>query len=138
MTPLLQKSLPYISIALLAALILSFIFYPNVSGWLSAIVLFFSLGMALFFIAQKHLSQYKQGHNTRVQFVRNILLDILGFLLIIGAASYLGKSAGMYTSAYGIWIGMAVGMMVGFAGSMGARKLWAKMVTSRNANQDIG
>ncbi|MCJ7434118.1 MAG: hypothetical protein MUO77_11580 [Anaerolineales bacterium] len=125
MTSILQKSWPYISIALLVALIVSLFTYPGISGWLSVIMLVSSLGMAFFFITQKHLQPYKQGQITRIKFTCNILLDLIGLLLTIGAASYLGGMAGAWASNYGLWTGLAVGMMVGFAGALGMRSLLA-------------
>ncbi|MCJ7435308.1 MAG: hypothetical protein MUO77_17655 [Anaerolineales bacterium] len=128
MTSILQKSWPFISIALLVALVVSLFFYPGASSWLGIIMLISSLGMAIFFITQKHLPSYKQGKLTRIKFTRNILLDLLGLLLTIGAASYLGGRAGTWASNYGLWTGLAVGMMVGFAGALGMRSLWGKVV----------
>ncbi len=122
----LQKSWPFISIALLIVLVVSLFFYPSASSWLSVILLISSLGMAIFFITQKHLPSYKQGQITRIKFTRNILLDILGLLLTIGAASYLGGMAGVWASNYGLWTGFAVGMVIGFAGAVGVRLLWGK------------
>jgi len=60
---------------------------------LSGVLLVSSLGMAVFFITQKYLPSYKQGQLTRIKFTRNILIDLLGLLLTIGAASYLGGRA---------------------------------------------
>jgi hypothetical protein len=124
----LKKSWPFISIVLLIALVVSVFTYPSASGWLSVILLVSSLGMAVFFITQKHLPPYKQGQLTRVKFTRNILLDILGLLLTIGAASYLGGMAGVWASNYGLWTGFAVGMVIGFAGALGVRSAWGRMV----------
>jgi len=123
-----QKSWPFLSIALLIALIVSIFFYPSASGWLSVVLLISSLGMAIFFITQKHLSSYKQGQITCLKFIRNILLDILGLLLTIGAASYLGGMAGVWASNYGLWTGFAVGMIIGFAGALGVRSIWGRML----------
>jgi hypothetical protein len=128
MFSILQKSWPFISITLLIALIVSLFTYPSLSSWLSVIMLISSLGMAIFFITQKHLPPYKQGQLTRIKFTRNILLDLLGLLLTIGAASYLGGMAGRWASNYGLWTGFAVGMVVGFAGALGVRSAWGRMV----------
>ena len=119
MLSILQKSWPFISLALLLALVVSLLFYPGVSSWLSVTLLVSSLGMAIFFITQKHLPPYRQGQITRIKFTRNILLDILGLLLTIGAASYLGGMAGVWASNYGLWTGFAAGMIIGFAGALG-------------------
>jgi len=59
-----------------------------------------------------------QGHN--------ILLDLLGLLLTVGVASWLGGWVGRWASNYGLWTGFAVGMVVGFAGALGVRsaRVW--------------
>ena len=129
----LTKSWPYIFMALLLALFLSFVYYPNTSIWLSSILLVFGLGAAVFFTVQKHIPPYKQGKVTRHKLARNILFDLLGLLLTIGAASYLGGMAGSLTSVYGLWIGLAVGMTVGFAGALGVRLLWERMMRAIGA-----
>ncbi|MCJ7434391.1 MAG: hypothetical protein MUO77_12960 [Anaerolineales bacterium] len=123
MLKFLEKPWPFISIALLVALVVSLIFYPSASSWLGIIMLISSLGMAIFFITQKHLQPYKQGQLTRVKFTRNLLLDILGLLLTIAAASYLGGRAGVWASNYGLWTGFAVGMILGFASALGVRQI---------------
>ena len=107
--------------ALLLALFLSFVYYPNTSIWLSSILLVFGLGAAAFFTVQKHIPPYKQGKVTHLKLARNILLDILGLILAIAIASYLGGIAGAWASMYGLWTGLAAGMIVGFVGALGVR-----------------
>jgi hypothetical protein len=124
----LTKSWPYIFIALFLILFQSFVYYPNISLGLSSILLVSGLGMAVFFTVQKHAPQYKQGQITRLKFTRNILLDLLGLLLTIGAASYLGAMAGRWASNYGLWTGLAAGMIIGFAGAFWVRLLWGKVM----------
>ena len=85
-----KKYLPFISIVLLVILIVSLFFYPQASGLLSLSLLVAGLGMALFFTFQKHIGPYKQGQITGPKFTRNVLLDMLGFILTIAAASYFG------------------------------------------------
>jgi hypothetical protein len=127
---LLQKFWPIISIALLVALIVSLLFYPTVSVWISVILLLSNLGMAFFLLLQKHIPPYKQGQITRIKLTRNILLDVLGLLLTICMASYLGFMAGGFASRYGIWIGLAMGMAVGFSAAWLARQTWARVAHS--------
>jgi hypothetical protein len=106
----LTKSWLYISVALLVALFLSFIYYPNISIGLSSVLLVSGLGIAVFFTIQKHKPLYKQGQITRLKLAQNILLDLFGLLLTIAAASWLGDRAGRWASNYGLWTGIAVGM----------------------------
>ncbi len=124
---LIQKYFLIISLALLAAFMVSLIFYPAISSWPGISLLVIGLSMALFFIIQKHLHPYKQGHLTRLKFTRNVLLDLLGLLLTIAAASYLGGMAGMRLGAsFGLWAGLVAGMASAFIAAWFVRKLWNK------------
>ncbi len=128
MKSILQKSLPTISVALLVVLIASLFIYPSISGWLGIILLIFGLGMALVFTFQKHIGSYKQGEITRLKFTRNILLDILGLLLTIAAASYVGGMAGTRLGAsFGMAAGLIAGIGSAFVVAWGVRKLWLKV-----------
>ena len=94
------------------------------------ILILSNLGMAFFLLLQKHIQPYKQGQISRIKFTRSILLDVLGLLLTIGAASYLGFMAGGWASTYGIWTGMVVGMAVGFSAAWLIREAWARVTYS--------
>ena len=91
-------------------------------------MLVLGLGAAVFFTVHKHIPPYKQGQLTRVNFTRNILIDILGLLLTISAASYLGGMMGKWASAYGLWTGLAVGMVIGFLAAWLVRKTWGRIM----------
>jgi hypothetical protein len=128
MTSFLQKYLPWILLALLIALIVSLIIRPQASAPLSLILLFSSLGMALFFAVQKQAGPYQQGQINGLRFTRNVLLDILGLLLTIAAASYLGGLAGTRLgTSFGIWAGLIAGIASAFLAAWLVRKLWAKV-----------
>jgi hypothetical protein len=86
--------------------------------------------MAFFLLIQKYIPPYKQGQITRIKLTRSILLDVLGLLLTICVASYLGVMAGRWASAYGIWTGLAVGVAVGFSAAWFARQAWARAALS--------
>ena len=91
-------------------------------------ILFLSnLGMAFFLLIQKYIQPYKQGQITRIKLTHSILFEILGLLLVISVASYLGFLAGRWASAYGIWTGLVAGMAVGFSAAWLARKAWARV-----------
>jgi hypothetical protein len=119
-----SKIWPYISIALLLALIFSLIYYPTAAGILGAILLFGGLGVAIFSIIQKHLRMYREGKQTFTKATINILLDILGLLLVIFTASYLGGLAGTWASQYGLYLGLAAGVLAGFLSAWGVRNVW--------------
>jgi hypothetical protein len=129
--PLLQKYFPLFSIILLATLIASLFFYPIMSSWIGIILLLLSLGMALFFTIQKHLYFYEQGEISRLKFTRNVLLDLLGLLLTIAAASYLGGAAGTRLGeSLGLWVGLITGIIIGFLAAWLVRKLWSRLVST--------
>jgi len=124
---MLQKLFLLICATLFTGLIVSMLFYPETSGWLGIILLVSSLGMTLFFIIQKHIALYRQGQLTRLKFTRNVLLDLLGLLLTIAAASYLGGLAGMRLGAsFGLWAGLIAGVGSAFIAAWFVRKLWGK------------
>ncbi len=128
MISFLQKYFPLVSIVLLIALIASLFFYPSISSRVGIVLLIFGLGMALVFTYQKHIGSYKRGEITRLKFTRNILLDILGLLLTIAAASYIGSFAGTRLGAsYGLWAGLIAGIGSAFVAAWGVRKLWLKV-----------
>ena len=91
------------------------------------ILLLSNLGMVFFLLHQKHIQPYKQGQITRIKLTRSILFDVLGLLLTIGAASYLGFMAVRWASTYGIWIGLLVGMAVGFSAAWLVRETWVRV-----------
>ena len=129
MISFLQKTWPFISLAILLSVIASVTFYPAGSSWLSMILLLFSLGMALLFNIQKHISPYKEGNITRLKFTRNVLLDLLGLLLAIAAASYLGGMAGIwFATSSGLWIGLFGGIVIAFLAAWSVRKVWDRLI----------
>ena len=113
--------------ALLAALVFCAIYSPGISGSLSAVFLVTFIGGSIYFIFQKHNGLYKQGQITRLKFARNILFELLGLLLTICAASYLGGLAGTHASQYGLWTGLIVGIVVGFISAWGVRQVWSNI-----------
>jgi hypothetical protein len=116
-------------VGLLLALVVALKFLPAYSGWISAILIVTSLAMALFFILNHHLLVYRLGNISRAQFLRNLLLDLLGLLLGIAAASYLGGFAGMRLGeSHGGWAGLIAGMAVAFLAAWGTRRVWGRAV----------
>jgi len=128
MASFLQKYSPWISLALFAALIVSLYLYPAASAWLSVALLLLSLGTASFFTVQKHIPAYQRGEIDGSRLTRNVLLDILGLLLAIGAAMYLGGMAGTRLgTSFGMWAGLIAGIGFAFLAAWGVRKLWVKV-----------
>ena len=128
MASFLQKYLPGIPLALLIALIVSLVIRPQASAPLSLVLLVSSLGMAFFFVVQKRLDPYKQGQINGLRFTRNVLLDMLGLLLTIAAASYVGSLTGTRLgTSFGLWDGLIAGIVFAFLAAWGVRKLWVKV-----------
>jgi len=128
MTNFLQKYFPWITLPLFAALIISLVRYPQATPRISLLLLVLSLGMALFFIVQKQLARYRHGGMSGTRFTRNVLLEVLGLLLTIAAASYLGGAAGTRMGlSFGAWAGLAAGIVCGFLAAWFVRKLWMKV-----------
>ncbi len=123
----LAKSYPYIALALLAALILSVIYYPSLSAWISSLLLISGLGFAVYLTIQKHIQPYKQKQITRLKFTLNVLIDLLGLIITIFVATYLGGMAGTWASQYGVWVGLVVGVMLGFICAWAVSKVWKKI-----------
>jgi len=124
MTQLLQKYFPWNTLALLAALIISLVRYPQATPRISLLLPVLSLCMAGSFIVQKQWVRYKGGQVIGLRFTRNVLLDILGLLFTIAAASYVGSLAGTRLgTSYGMWAGLIAGIACAFLAASTVRKL---------------
>jgi hypothetical protein len=127
MTSFLQKYLPWITLALFAALIISLVRFPQATPRISLLLLVFSLGMAGFFIVQKQWARYQDGQVTGLRFTRNVLLEMLGLLLTMAAASYVGGMAGTRAGlSFGMGAGLAAAVVCGFFAAWLVRKIWEK------------
>jgi hypothetical protein len=127
---LFQQIWRYLPVVFVVALGVSLFFFPGAVIWLSVILFFSSLGMTALLIVQKQILPYKQGQVTRVKFMRSVLLDLLGLLVVIGVASYLGGRAGVWLGAKfapSVWAGIVAGMTVGLVSAWGAGKVWKKI-----------
>jgi Ca2+/Na+ antiporter len=122
------KSIP---LFLLVALLASMFYWPNTTSWISIILLFISIGTALFLIFQKHRQSYQQAECTREKMVRNLGFDLLGLLLTLVTAMYCGQLAGGYFGLRaGFWIGLLAGFLGGFVAAWVVRSVWGKLVPS--------
>jgi hypothetical protein len=121
-----------IPLFLLLALLASMFFWPNITGWISIAMLTVSIGIAIFLSARKHWKAHQQAECTREKMIRNLTLDILGFLLTMGAAMYAGGMAGGYLGLQtGIWFGLLAGFAGGFLAAWVVRSAWGKLVLAR-------
>ena len=120
------KSIP---LFLLVALLASMFFWPNITSWISIILLVISIGTALYLIVLKHRQSYQQAECTREKMVRNLGIDLLGLLLTMVTAMYCGQLAGGYFSLRaGFWFGLLAGFLGGFAAAWLVRSAWGKLV----------
>jgi hypothetical protein len=125
---LLEKYWPFISIGLFAFLLASLFFWPEHSRLVALTILILGAGIAIALNISRYVQAYRQAWLENNSLARNILLDLLGLLLTIGAASYLGAMAGRWASNYGLWTGLATGMIVGFVGALGVKTLWGRIM----------
>jgi hypothetical protein len=127
-----------ISLLLLPVLLASLFFWPNITPWISLTLLVVSFGMTIYVTGQKHWKSYLQAECTREKMVRNLTLDILGFLLTMGAAMYAGGMAGGYLGLRaGLWIGLLAGLAGGFLAAWLVRSMWGKLVLARISAEPV-
>lgn len=121
-----------IPLLLLLALLASMFFWPNVAPLISIALLVISIGMTLFLTAQKHWQTYRKAEYTREKALRNLILDLLGLLLTMGTAIYVGGLAGGYFGVRtGLWFGLLAGFAGGFLAAWLVRSTWGKLVIAR-------
>ena len=103
--------------------------WPVLSRQASMLILVTSIGMAITVTTQKHWQAYQQAECTREKLIRNLALDLLGLLLTMGAALYMGRLAGGYFGIrVGFWVGLFAGFLVGFLAAWVIRSIWGRLV----------
>ena len=137
MIALLRKhSTPILLFVLLTLLVLSWRF-PAMGLRLGIIFLLFTLVTASFGIVGKHREMYRQGKLTRVLFIRNAVLEILGVLLAMSLAGGLGRTlAALATEGIGDHLvrmiaGLVVGLLAGLGIGFLVRQTWGRLVKLR-------
>jgi hypothetical protein len=134
MTAFLRKhSTPILFFLLLTLLILSWIF-PALGLRLGVVFLLVTLLAASLVILGKHRDLYRQGKITRWAFVRNAALEILGILLAMSLAGWLGRQVAMLATrgieadpvrlVSGLLVGLGAGIGIGFV----VRQTWGRLV----------
>jgi len=104
-------------------------FLPAFAQTISITILLASISLTIFFIFRTHLQSHQQAECTREKMICNILIDLLGLGLVIGAAIYIGRLAGAYFGLQsGLWIGLLSGFLGGFITAWLIKALWGKFV----------
>jgi len=117
-----------IPLLLLVAYAVALAAYPAIANRVGNALIIVYLGLAVLFIIQNHWHAFTLGRISGSKFVRNILLDVLGLLLTITAASYLGRLAGTWLGgSFGFWMGMLVGVGTAFLTSWAVWRLWGRV-----------
>ncbi|MBM3125767.1 MAG: hypothetical protein FJZ87_11965 [Chloroflexi bacterium] len=102
--------------------------YPAIANRVGNALIIVCLGLALLFIIQNNWHAFTLGRISGSKFVRNILLDVLGLLLTITAASYLGRLAGNWLGvSFGGWIGVITGLGIAFVVSWSVWRTWGRV-----------
>jgi hypothetical protein len=129
MLTFLPTYLKIVSFLLLLALLGVIIFASEAAPIVSGVILSAGLVVALFFIVHGNRKALLQGRVSRLQFVRNILLEVLGFLLVLAAASYLGGLAGKIAGENfgvlaGLFAAILTSLMVGYGFRWGYQEIY--------------
>jgi hypothetical protein len=128
-----KHSTPILFFLLLTLLILAWIF-PAIGLRLGILFLLFALVTASFAIVGKHRELYRQGKISRWVFIRNAALEILGVLLAMSLAGWLGRQVaalatqgigdGLIRMIAGLLVGLLAGIGIGFL----VRQTWGRLV----------
>ena len=130
----------FISILFLLALLIALIFFPSSAGALAIVVLFLSLGMAIFFIVRRQTQTYRQNQIDRATLARNIYFEVLGLLITISLSILLAQLiAGTINSLMGSgWLSIGVTIGLSMLGGLGAAWLvkvtWGRLVGPETFN----
>jgi len=131
----LPKHAPTISILLLIALLATLLFYPASSSAVSMVIIVFGIGTAIAgigtaiaFVIHGNWGKHKAGELSKTEFLRNTTLDLLGLVLTMGVAMWLGRLAGGYAGQiWGMLAGIVAGIAVGFGAVFLVHRIWRKV-----------
>ena len=117
-----------IALIIITVLLSVFFFSPAYIQQMSVVVLIISISLTLIFTVRRHLHSYQNAECTREKMIRNILRDLLGLVFTMGAAMYVGRSAGNYFGLKnGFWAGLAAGFAGGFTAAWCVQILWRRL-----------
>jgi hypothetical protein len=118
---------------LLSLLVLAWLF-PAAGLKLGIVFLLFSLVAASLAILAKQKEAYRAGRIRRAVFIRNAVLEILGILLAMGLAGYLGRALAVLATQniehalVKVIAGILVGLLAGMGTGSLVRGAWARLV----------
>jgi len=102
--------------------------YSDVILIISTIVILLPM---LGFTTKKHWEAHQLAECTREKMIRNLTFDLVGLLLTMGAALYVGRLAGEYFGLrVGFWLGLLAGFLGGFLAAWLIRFVWGKLVVA--------
>ena len=106
-----------------------FLFLPSFVQTGSIVTALVSIGAAVVIVSQKHRLSSNQTECPREKMIRNLAFDLLGLLLTMAAAIYLGRLAGAYIGLRaGYWLGLLAGFVGGFAAAWLVRSAWGRFI----------
>lgn len=125
----LKKPHTLIAISLTLTLVISVLYFPIFAQIANMLVLLISIGMAIMLIIRKHWETYQQAECTREKMIQNLAFDIIGLLLTMGAAIYVGRLTGGYVGLHnGFWFGLLAGFLGGFVAAWAVRSVWGRLI----------
>jgi TRAP-type uncharacterized transport system fused permease subunit len=132
-----NKYWPLISIFLLLILLTTLVFSPSSAGTFAIIMLFLSLGMAIFFIVRRQTQAHSENQIDRPTLVRNIYFEVLGLLITIALAVLLAQVIiGIINPLMGNnWLSIGIIIGLSILGGLGAAWLvkvtWDRLIRSK-------
>ena len=123
---------------LLSLLVLAWLF-PAAGLKLGLVFLFFSLVTASICVLAKQNEAYRAGRLTRRAFIRNAVLEIVGILLAMVLAGFVGRALAVLATQniehalFKLIAGILVALLAGMATGSLVRGAWGRLV--KNASE---
>jgi hypothetical protein len=131
---------PALSIVLILMLFGVFFFVPGWAGVTAGVVFSLSIAMTIFSVLQKHKNLYAEKPANRIMLVCNILFEIMGILMAMILAGFLGQySAQLVTQQIGndlirFAAGISTGLLVGIGVGILMQFTWGRLIKTLSEN----
>jgi hypothetical protein len=136
MISVIEQLWPRITILLLLALIVSFLLFPSQANRFPPSLFIFSMAVAIALLLWRPIEAYRAGILDRAALLRQIFIDLAGFLFQVGAAMLAGRVAGAAGNAHwGPLPGLLSAFAAAFLAGMGAGMLWRRLALPRRSKQ---